>query len=169
MKDAGLSTCPVPPEQQPINEYEQLKESWFFGWTAEGWLVYLRKLTWVWGISWFVTGPVSAASFPPGKYPVAFFLGGAAGAMFFVALVLLRLYLGWKYVSDRLQSPTIAYEESGWYDGQSWTKTSEILTRDRLIVNYQIQPILTRLQQSFLAIALWFLMTGIIAYFGSRH
>lgn len=169
MKDGGLSACPVPSEQQPINEYEQLSSSWFFGWTNQGWLVYLRKLAWVWGISWLLTGPVSAASFPPGKHPLLFFLGGATGAMFFVALVLLRLYLGWKYVRDRLYSPTITYEESGWYDGQSWTKTAEILTRDRLIVSYQIEPILKRLQQSLVAIALWFPLAAIMMYLPSRH
>lgn len=165
MSELGLSTCPVPTEQQPINEYEQLKESWFFGWTVQGWLIYLKKLAWVWGLSWFVTGPVSAASFPPGEYPMQFFLCGAGGAILFVALVMLRLYLGWKYVSDRLESPSITYEESGWYDGQSWTKPSEILTRDKLIVTYEIKPVLRRLQQGFGAIALWFMVTAIIWYF----
>jgi hypothetical protein len=57
--------------------------------------------------------------------------------------------LGWSYVYDRLVSSTIFYEESGWYDGQNWTKPKEILTRDRLIVTYQIQPILQRLQRTF--------------------
>ena len=165
MRELDVSICPVPKEQQPINEYEQLKESWFFGWTTKSWLIYLRKLAWVWGISWFVTGPVSAASFPPGTSPVQFFLCGAGGAMLFVALVLLQLYLGWKYVSDRLESPAISYEESGWYDGQTWTKPSEILSRDRLIVSYEIKPILRRLQKSFGAIALWVLLTAIIWYF----
>lgn len=165
MTDLGLSNCPVPKEQQPINEYEQLKESWFFGWTDQGWLIYLQKLAWVWAVSWLITGPISAASFPWKKYPGQFFLGGAAGAIFFVALVLLRLYLGWKYVSDRLESQTITYEESGWYDGQSWTKPAEVLTRDRLIVSYQIKPIMSRLQKSALAIGLWFLVTAIIWYF----
>ena len=164
MKELGVSACPVPKEQQPINEYQELNDSWFFGWTTKGWLIYLRKLAWVWAISWVVTGPVSAASFRPGNDPVQFFLCGAGGAMFFVALVLLRLYLGWKYVSDRLDSPDVSYEESGWYDGQSWTKTSEILSRDRLIVSYEIKPILTRLQKSFGAIALWILLSVMIWY-----
>jgi hypothetical protein len=64
------------------------------------------------------------------------------------------LYLGWRYVRDRLWSPTIFYEESGWYDGQAWTKTPELLARDRLVVNYQLRPILTRLSRSLGAIAL---------------
>jgi len=33
-----------------------------------------------------------------------------------------------------------------WYDGQSWTKPEAILGRDRLIVTYQLRPVLRRLQ-----------------------
>ena len=31
---SSLDFCPVPEEQQPVNEYEQLKESWFFRWAT---------------------------------------------------------------------------------------------------------------------------------------
>jgi len=68
--------------------------------------------------------------------------------------VLLRLYLGWSYVCDRLSQETIGYEESGWYDGQTWTKPPEVLSRDRLIVSYQVQPILQRLQRTLGIIAI---------------
>jgi hypothetical protein len=30
MREVSVSTCPVPTEQQPVNEYQELKESWFF-------------------------------------------------------------------------------------------------------------------------------------------
>jgi hypothetical protein len=29
MKNVSISVCPVPPEQRPVNEYQELKESWF--------------------------------------------------------------------------------------------------------------------------------------------
>ena len=80
-----------------------------------------------------------------------------------VVLALVRLYLGWSYVCDRLTSPTIFYEESGWYDGQTWTKPPEVLTRERLIVTYQVQPILQRLQRTFGLLAL-LLLAGTIAW-----
>jgi hypothetical protein len=92
---------------------------------------------------------LAAASFAPKKHLVQFLLCGGAGAGVFLALTLLRLYLGWSYVRDRLLRETIFYEESGWYDGQTWTKPPEILTRDRLIVSYQVQPILQRLKRTF--------------------
>jgi hypothetical protein len=149
MKESSVSICPVPTEQQPLNEYQELKESWFFGWGTLELQGYIMKLAWVWAIGWLVAGPVAAASFAPSRYTAQFLLCGAAGAGIFVALILLRLYLGWMYVRDRLLRETIFYEESGWYDGQTWTKPPEVLTRDRLIVSYQIQPILQRLERTF--------------------
>lgn len=79
-----------------------------------------------------------------------------------VILAVMRLYLGWSYVRDRLMRPTIFYEESGWYDGQTWTKPPELLTRDRLIVTYQIQPILQRLQRTSGFLALLLLADAIV-------
>ena len=149
MMESSVSVCPVPAEQQPINQYQELYDSWFFRWVTLDLKGYIMKLAWVWGWSWLVAGPLAAASFAPKKYFIHFFLCGTAGAGMFVALTLLRLYLGWSYVRDRLLRETIFYEESGWYDGQTWTKPPEVLTRDRLIVSYQVQPILQRLKRTF--------------------
>lgn len=149
MMESSVSICPVPTEQQPINEFQELQESWFFRWGTLAQGGYMMKLACVWGVSWLIAGPLAAASFAPSRYTVKFLLCGAAGAGVFLALILLRLYLGWSYVRDRLLKETIFYEESGWYDGQTWTKPPEILTRDRLIVSYQLQPILKRLKRTF--------------------
>lgn len=149
MMDSSVCVCPVPTEQQPINEYQALKDSWLFNWVTLDLQGYIMKLAWVWGWSWLVSGPLAAASFSPKKYFVQFILCGAAGASVFLGLTLLRLYLGWSYVRDRLFGETIFYEESGWYDGQTWTKPAEILTRDRLIVSYQVEPLLKRLKRTF--------------------
>jgi Conserved in the green lineage and diatoms 27 len=154
MSKTSLSVCPVPSEQQPLNEYEQLKESPFFCWTTLEGFAYARKLIWVWVWGWAIAGPIAAASFPPERYPLRFALAGGGGALVFVVLLLVRLYLGWFYVRDRLNQETVFYEESGWYDGQAWPKPPEMLTRDRLIVTYQVQPILNRLKQTFGAIAI---------------
>ena len=158
----SVSVCPVPAEQQPLNEYEELKASWFFRTSTLELRQYISKLLWIWGISWLIAGPVSAASFAPYKQTAQFFLCGAAAASLGVVLVMVRLYLGWSYIYTRLSSPTIFYEESGWYDGQTWRKPPEVLTRDRLIVAYQIQPILQRLQQTFAVLALLLLTVGLV-------
>ncbi|NJL41493.1 MAG: CGLD27 family protein, partial [Leptolyngbyaceae cyanobacterium SM1_4_3] len=70
---------------------------------------------------------------------------------------LLRLYLGWIYGARSPVKGNYLYEESGWYDGQTWTKPEEVLQRDRLIVTYQIQPILQRLKRTFGLLVLVFL------------
>lgn len=147
--------CPVPPEQQPLNEYEAMREAWLFRWATLPWPSYLLRLGVIWAIAISLTGPVAATSFPPHKGAIQFALSAAGGAAAFVVLVLLRLYSGWRYVQNRLNRATVIYEESGWYDGQEWTKHEEMLTRDRLVANYQVQPLIDRLHQTFglLAIA----------------
>jgi hypothetical protein len=159
---SSAPVCPVPWEQQPINEYQELRESWFFRWATLDIVGYLKPVVILWSLSWLVCGPVAATSFAPTKYPVQFVLFGTAGAMMLPILALLRLYLGWIYVRDRLTQPTVAYEESGWYDGQIWEKPDEVLQRDRLIVTYQIQSILKRLKITFGITALLFMMGGMV-------
>lgn len=163
MMESSVSVCPVPTEQQPLNEYEQLKSSGFFRSASVAKSDYITKLAWIWGWSWLIAAPVAAASFAPDKYIAKFILCGAAVASLGVFLALVRLYLGWSYVRDRLMRPTIFYEESGWYDGQTWTKPEEVLTRDRLIVTYQVQPILHRLHKTFIGFALM-LVAGIFVW-----
>jgi hypothetical protein len=162
---SSTPVCPVPAEQQPINEYQDLKESWFFRWATLDLWGYLKPILILWGLSWLVSAPVAAASFSPSKHLAHFLLSGAVGALIVPALALLQLYLGWRYVHDRLIQPEVFYEESGWYDGQVWTKPEEVWQRDRLIATYQIQSIIKRLQLTFiifgalllLVCPLWFL------------
>jgi Conserved in the green lineage and diatoms 27 len=142
---ASTPVCPVPFEQQPINEYQELKESWFFRWATLNVKGYVKPLVVLWALSWLVSGPVATVSFPVQKFPGLFFLSGAMGASIIPILALLRLWLGWMYVRDRLSKAEIFYEESGWYDGQTWEKPDEVLQRDRLIVTYQIHPLLKRI------------------------
>ncbi|WP_107671244.1 CGLD27 family protein [Cyanothece sp. BG0011] len=158
MRESSIQVCPVPLEQQPVNEYEELKESWFFRWATLEKSLFWRKIAVVWGMGWLLTSPIAAASFSPGQSVLRFILFSNLGAGFILALILLQLFFGWHYVSDRLKKETIFYEESGWYDGQTWPKPPEMLTRDRLIVSYQINPILVRLTRTTGILAL--LMAG---------
>jgi hypothetical protein len=154
--------CPVPTEQQPINEYQDLKESWFFKWAILDRWNYLKPILLIWFASWLGAAPVAAASFPPHKYPAQFLLMAAGGALIIPILALVRLLLGWVYVRDRLAKPEVFYEESGWYDGQVWVKPEEVLQRDRLIVTYQMSTIFQRLRYTFGAIAGLFVLGGLI-------
>ena len=165
MMGSSLENCPVPTEQQPLNEYEELKNDWLFRDSILSWGKYTKTIFWFWAWSWLVAGPVAASSFPPQKQIFNFLLCGSAAASVTVVLVLIRLYLGWYYVRDRLYSTTVFYEESGWYDGQICTKPQSVITRDRLIVTYEINPIFQRLQITFGALVLMYLIGTIVWHF----
>jgi hypothetical protein len=161
---SSAPVCPVPAEQQPLNEYQGLKESWFFRWAMVKLSSYIKPIVILWVLSWVVVAPVAASSFPFAKQPLQFLLSAAIGACILPTLALLRLYLGWNYVRDRLLKENIFYEESGWYDGQTWTKPAEVLQRDRLIVTYEIQPLLVRLKRTFGFLALLLLSSVAVWY-----
>lgn len=143
--------CPVPKEQQPINEYQELQESWFFKWGQLTLAAYGYKLLRIWLFSSIVTGPIAAVSFPIHRELLHFVLASMGGSMLFVALTATYLYTGWVHVDRRLRAAAVVYEESGWYDGQTWTKTAEILARDRLLAVHEVQPVIRRLQLTFLS------------------
>ena len=155
--------CPVPAEQQPINEYQGVRESWFYGWGSRDLASYLKPLVILWGLSWVVAGPMAAASFDPAKHPLPFGLSAAMGALVLPMLALLQLYVGWSHVGGRLRQTTVPYEESGWYDGQLWVKPEEVSNRDRLIVDYQVLPVLQRIRRTLGVFAL-LLALGLIVW-----
>jgi len=146
---SSITVCPVPTEQQPLNEYEALKESWFYGIASKDLRGYITPMSVLWGLSWILTEPIAATSFSPYHAPLQFWLSAAAGALITPILLLIQLLVGWSYIRNRLSNATVSYEESGWYDGQTWIKPEEVLSRDRLIVSYQIEPILKRLKVTF--------------------
>jgi hypothetical protein len=141
--------CPVPDEQRPINQYLELKESWFFRWgmleRGNFWQTNLK----VWLGFWLIAAPIASVSFSPTLQPAKFLFWASFGATLCFILPLLRLYLGWNYISDRLSCATVLYEETGWYDGQTWCKPAADLLRERLLVDYEIQPRLHRLKIVF--------------------
>ena len=55
---------------------------------------------------------------PESSQPIEFVISASIGALLVVAVAVLRIYLGWAYVGDRLLSAAVEYEETGWYDGQ---------------------------------------------------
>lgn len=80
-------------------------------------------------------------------------LGSVSVGLLAVTLVVLRIYLGWAYVGNRLLSATVEYEETGWYDGQIWVKTPEVLARDRLLGSFTVKPALSRVRLTLVGLA----------------
>lgn len=125
-----------------------MRDSWFYAWGSRGWASYVKPIVILWVLSWLVSGPMAGASYAPGRYPLPFGLLAAAGALILPALALIQLYVGWLHVGQRLQQAAVPYEESGWYDGQVWPKPEDVLNRDRLIMDYQVKPILQRVRNT---------------------
>jgi hypothetical protein len=145
-------TCPVPEEQQPLRQYQELQESIFFRWGT----LPLQQFLWtnvkIWLGCWLITAPIAAVSYNPHRYLGQFLVWAGVGATLLLVLPLLRLYLGWLYVKNRLISPEVLYEETGWYDGQTWQKPEADRVRENLLVDYQIQPYLKRMEYTFAGI-----------------
>lgn len=142
--------CPVPTDQRPINEYNSLKNAIFFFWTTQPTNLYLRDLMRLSIVIYGLIGIIIKISTLNSELS-----SNDLGYMFtfgstLLILCCLRLYLGWSYIYDRLIKASVTYEESGWYDGQTWIKPPEYLIQDKLIATYELLPILTRLKQSLL-------------------
>ncbi|CAO2816700.1 unnamed protein product [Amaranthus hypochondriacus] len=164
--------CPVPLDQQPINEYQNLSTSFPFSWASGDFVEYsCRLLATGLAFALLVGLPVSwFGSIGSDHDPINLFLGSVSSGLFVVTLSVLRMYLGWAYVGNRLLSATVEYEETGWYDGQIWVKTAEVLARDRLLGSFQVKPVLSRLKNSLviLAISLFVCVALLINYEGSQ-
>lgn len=159
MKKTTVS-CPVPIEQQPIYEYNSLKSSVFFFWTLEDLKSYLRKtISLIFLNILIVTIFLQSTSIKPD--PVNNIIINSVVADVLIILFFFRLYLGWDYVYKRLVKATISYEESGWYDGQIWVKTPDVLMKDRLIADYILLPVLKRIKLT-LAILITYLIVYLI-------
>lgn len=140
--------CPVPIDQQPRNEYNALRESSLFVLPTLSLQGYLVRLFYLVSFSLTFSVPLASTSVNLWKTPISFILLSISISSLLIILVLLRTYLGWSYISKRLLSATIVYEESGWYDGEIWIKTPLELVQDRLVAQYTIKPILKRIQYS---------------------
>lgn len=140
--------CPVPFEQQPLNEYLSLKKNWLFQWSTYDNRRYIMIYFFIFIVSFFINGFfIFYLYYDKIKLLKIFFLDiWIASTILFV--IFLRLYLGWSYINKRLLSATVFYEESGWYDGQIWVKNIEILMQDRLIGLYQLIPLINRIKYS---------------------
>ncbi|KAJ9555975.1 hypothetical protein OSB04_010589 [Centaurea solstitialis] len=163
-RNSPETDCPVPPEQQPINEYQSLSTSSPFSWASGDFVEYCSRLvaTGV-GFALFVGLPVSwYGSVGVGWDPIQRILGALCSGILAVTLAVVRMYLGWAYVGNRLLSATVEYEETGWYDGQIWVKTAEVLARDRLLGSFTVKPVLNRLKNTLVTLALSLFMSIVL-------
>ncbi len=140
------SICPVPLNQRPLNEFNNIRDSWVISWPLLEKNIFYTKLAY----SWVITIPVSLLISYGSNYlknNILFLtLISLAASLFFPMLLLSRQWLSWIYIYKRLNSENIEYEETGWYDGQVWEKPVDWRAKDLLIAQYQVKPILDHLK-----------------------
>ena len=138
--------CPVPLDQRPLNEFNSIRNSWIISWPFLERNIFYRKLM----FSWLFITPVSltisyGSDYLKNNIFELIFLSFTASVAFPI-LILIRQWLSWVYIYKRLNSEKIEYEESGWYDGQTWEKPISWRAKDLLIAQHQIKPILNHLK-----------------------
>lgn len=152
--------CPIPIEQQPLNEYFSLKDSWLFSISTYKWKIYLQYIIRIYFIL-FLSIFLVMLFFQPLKNIDNIVKTLCLDCLIIDTIIMficVRMYLGWSYVCKRLLSATVFYEESGWYDGQIWIKTSESLMQDRLIGLYEVTPSIYKIQYTFFAFLAFFMI-----------
>lgn len=138
--------CPVPKHQRPLAEFNELKNTFGFKWTLKSSVSFLKTLLSFFISTMFIIGIFVAISFRWQSHLKEYLFWIIITSFSVVAIWITRIYLAWIYIYDRLMNATVTYEESGWYDGQTWIKTNDILIQDRLVGVYEILPILNRLK-----------------------
>nr|YP_009399735.1 hypothetical protein [Digenea simplex]ARW69554.1 hypothetical protein [Digenea simplex] len=139
------NNCPVPFDQQPINEYLSLRQSWLFAWSISKLKSFLYGLI-ILSCSVVIVVSLLIIPFFSNYNLFKIFILDFIFSNVILFFVFVRIYLGWSYIIKRLLSATVFYEESGWYDGQVWVKTSDYLMQDRLIGLYEIMPFILRIK-----------------------
>ena len=156
------SKCPVPVEQQPTNEFIELSKSIIFSWpkTKKSLIIVLFKF-WVGAFILFLV--ISSGSIYFKTSILKYILLSFFSSLSIPFLISLRLYLGWNHVFKRLNSESVEYEESGWYDGQVWIKPLVLKERESLIASNEVKPILKNLIQIFSIISV-LALSGILFF-----
>ena len=138
--------CPVPANQRPLNEFNSIRNSWIISWPFLERNIFYRKLI----LSWLFVIPISLIISYGSDYlknnMFELILVSLTVSIAFPILLLTRQWLSWMYIYKRLNSENIEYEESGWYDGQTWEKPLDWRSKDLLIAQYQVKPILNHLE-----------------------
>lgn len=139
----------VPEGQRPANEYLDLIKQPLFGWASQerGSKGLLLRLGLVYAAVFaLVSYPIAGATFTQEGYFVQTIAAANVGSIAIVLAVIIRLYSGWGYVGDRLQSKVVEYEETGWYDGNFEKKSPKEIARDLFLYRSDVKPVEDRLK-----------------------
>ena len=154
--------CPVPKEQQPTNEFIELSKSNIFSWPkTKKLLIFVLIKFWIGSFLLFLV--ISSGSIYFKTSILKYILLSFFSSLSIPLLISFRLYIGWNHVFKRLTSERVEYEESGWYDGQVWTKPLVLKEKESLIASIEVKPILKNLIQ-ISSIILVLALSGILLF-----
>ena len=143
----------LPFEQQPVREYWCLRKKKFFRWAILPLSKYMTKLLAVW-ISTLLLALFCLALRSPYRTLSYWDLSlGAVIAEGAVFLCLIRLRAAWHYIHSRLIYREIDYKNLATKETEVCHKPELVLARDRLIVRFQVRPILKRIERSMVLLA----------------
>ena len=138
--------CPVPKEQQPTNEFIELSKSKIFSWPKSK-KIFSIILIKFWLVTFILFLLISSGSIYFKTFLLKYIFLSLLSSLSIPLLITIRLYLGWNHIFKRLNSEKVEYEESGWYDGQTWIKPLNLKERESLIASVEVKPILKNLTQ----------------------
>ena len=138
--------CPVPKDQQPTNEFIELSKSKVFSLPKSKKSFSLTLLKF-WLGTFIIFIAISSGSVYFETSTLRYILLSFFSSLSLPFLFSVRLYLGWNHIFKRLTSEKVEYEESGWYDGQTWIKPVNLKQKESLIALLEVKPILKNLIQ----------------------
>lgn len=137
----------VPVSQQPAQELDDLKSAPIYKWAQLENGKFLQRIGLVYtGVFLFVSLPISFTTYPLLSAPIQAIVAANFGTVVLVFCLLIRLYVGWSYLGDRLTNDVGYFEESGWYDGFLAVKPAEIASRDKLLYSLEVEPAVNRVK-----------------------
>eukprot|EP00614_Pseudopedinella_elastica_P008997 CAMPEP_0172609568 /NCGR_PEP_ID=MMETSP1068-20121228/29549_1 /TAXON_ID=35684 /ORGANISM="Pseudopedinella elastica, Strain CCMP716" /LENGTH=317 /DNA_ID=CAMNT_0013413121 /DNA_START=48 /DNA_END=998 /DNA_ORIENTATION=- len=141
----GLQDEAVPTDQQPAQELLDLKKAPIFksAQLEDSEFGFFLLKTYA-AIFFVVSLPISLVTYDWQTSLAQALVAANFGTVVLEFFLLLRLYVGWTYVGDRLVKDVGYYEESGWYDGFLSVKPPEIVARDKLLYDYEVEPAIKR-------------------------
>jgi hypothetical protein len=150
--DEIYDRCPVPMDQRPSSQLREVSEGFVSGWGGLDSRQYAIRISILCGFFFvFLAYPISSETYNPEIQWTEAHVAAMLGSLVAVSAVCLNIHNSWVYVRNRLLSATIEYEETGWYDGQVFVKTPEMLAKDRLDGMYVCGPAVARCKNTLLA------------------
>ncbi len=140
-------TSPVPKEQIPLQEFAELTSSFFFSWPHKGNLIFFKNSFLSWLLSFPIFLFICTGSHSIKGDLTKFFMLSIISSLIVPIAIVIRQYLGWNYIYNRLLSDNILYEETDWHDGQIWGKPTLWIVKDNLIATHEVLPILSLIKK----------------------